>query len=81
MHNGFQYIVLPPENEVEEENRGNVQSSGINAHEESTSGPLRNKNSTVRHHPYQRPSSPSLDVPQTLLALQEAALRLASQQQ
>ena len=45
-------------------------------------GPIRNcpTRRTAEVHPYQRPSSPELDLPQTLLDLQDAAIRLASGQ-
>jgi len=43
-------------------------------------GPIRNcpARRTAGAHPYQRPSSPELDLPQTLLDLQDAAIRLAN---
>ena len=45
-------------------------------------GPIRSyqqRGSTVVH-PYERPDSPELDLPQTLLDLQDAAIRLANGQ-
>ena len=42
-------------------------------------GPVRRAHTSVRMYPYQRPQSPdSLDVPQTLLALQHATVHLPS---
>ena len=45
-------------------------------------GPIRNcpRRRTAGVHPYERPSSPELDLPQTLLDLQDAAIRLANAQ-
>ena len=45
-------------------------------------GPIRNCQArrTAPAHPYERPSSPELDLPQTLLDLQDAAIRLANGQ-
>ena len=42
-------------------------------------GPIRNCQArrTAAAHPYERPGSPELDLPQTLLDLQDAAIRLA----
>ena len=42
-------------------------------------GPIRNCQArrTGAAHPYERPDSPELDLPQTLLDLQDAAIRLA----
>ena len=45
-------------------------------------GPLRNNSQlrTAQVHPYERSNSPELDLPQTLLDLQDAAIRLANGQ-
>ena len=45
-------------------------------------GPIRNSQARrpAQVHPYVRPESPELDLPQTLLDLHDAALRLASGQ-
>ena len=46
-------------------------------------GPIRHyqRRKATMAHPYDRPESPELDLPQTLLDLQDAAIRLANGQQ
>jgi hypothetical protein len=67
-HSGFQYIVVPCDEQSQEDaDSENVQNISrrqrIGSNGENTSGPVKNKRLSVRSHPYQRPSSPSLDVP------------------
>lgn len=69
-HDNVQYIVLPYAQ--------NIRDTEGNSLYFAKSGSVGKNKMTKRNHPYERPSSPSLDVPQTLLALQQVATRLAA---
>ena len=50
---------------------------------QDNTGPIRGyqRRRATMAHPYERPDSPEIDLPQTLLDLQDAAIRLANGQQ